>query len=237
MNGWWRSLRARLLLAHVFVVCIAIAAFGMASLIASPRILASEMSHVGPMMAGIAGRPGAGQGPAMMAAALDEVLTDSYRRAVTTSLLIGSGAALLTAVGVSFVVASWLAGPLRTFVDAAQEIAGGRYDKRVASNGVNELDRLADAYNTLASVLAATEQRRSQLVADVAHELRTPLSTISGYLEGMADGVIIPNDETWAMLQSETGGWNGWQAIFTNFPAPKRTRLIYRLSRLHRRIF
>ncbi len=56
----------------------------------------------------------------------------------------------------------------------------------------------------MSASLEATETRRVELVGDVAHELRTPLSTLDGYLEGLEDGVIAPNDETWRLLRGET---------------------------------
>jgi len=70
--------------------------------------------------------------------------------------------------------------------------------------GGDELARLAAAFNTMAEALEASEQRRTELLADLAHELRTPLATIDGYLEGVADEVIAPDDAILPILQTET---------------------------------
>jgi signal transduction histidine kinase len=56
----------------------------------------------------------------------------------------------------------------------------------------------------MAASLETTERRRLELVGDVAHELRTPLATLDGYLEGLEDGVITPADATWTLLRQET---------------------------------
>lgn len=57
----------------------------------------------------------------------------------------------------------------------------------------------------MAAALEQTEQRRLQLIGDVAHELRTPVATSRGYLEGLMDGVVEPTDQTWARLHGQTG--------------------------------
>ena len=64
---------------------------------------------------------------------------------------------------------------------------------------------LAVSFNAMAESLESTERRRLQLVGDVAHELRTPIATLDGYLEGLEDGVIQPGPQTWHVLRTETG--------------------------------
>ena len=71
--------------------------------------------------------------------------------------------------------------------------------------GQDELGELGASFNAMAAALEQTEQRRMQLIGDVAHELRTPIATLSGYLEGLMDGVVQPSDQTWARLHGETG--------------------------------
>jgi signal transduction histidine kinase len=74
----------------------------------------------------------------------------------------------------------------------------------VAEGGEGEFGELASSFNAMTASLEATETRRLQLVGDVAHELRTPLATLTGYLEGLEDGVVEPTPETWRLLRSET---------------------------------
>jgi signal transduction histidine kinase len=75
----------------------------------------------------------------------------------------------------------------------------------VASDTGDEIGELAESFNALAATLEATERRRLELIGDVAHELRTPVATLQVYLEGLLDGVVEPNEDTWAQMHDETG--------------------------------
>jgi signal transduction histidine kinase len=85
------------------------------------------------------------------------------------------------------------ARPIGDVMEAADRVAGGDYSARVRERGPGELRRLARSFNTMAARLEAGEDVRRNLLADVAHELRTPLSVIQGDVEGMLDG-LYPSD-------------------------------------------
>ena len=84
--------------------------------------------------------------------------------------------------------------PLQDVMDAADRVAGGDYEARVEERGSLEMRRLARSFNAMADRLRANEQQRRNFIADVAHELRTPLSVIQGNAEGMLDG-LYPADQ------------------------------------------
>jgi two-component system OmpR family sensor kinase/two-component system sensor histidine kinase BaeS len=88
-----------------------------------------------------------------------------------------------------------LAAPIGEVMEAADRVAGGDYSTRVQVRGPGEVGRLAHSFNQMTERLQVTEARRRALLADVAHELRTPLSVIRGNVEGILDGVY-PADET-----------------------------------------
>lgn len=125
--------------------------------------------------------------------------------------------ALFVALPIVFLialVASWLIGrqitsPLRRLFAAAQNIAQGKYNERVplsenlAEEEMDDLQRLAAGFNQMASSLEQTETLRRQLIADISHELRTPLTTIKGSMEGLIDGVLPANNETYSDIQHE----------------------------------
>jgi two-component system OmpR family sensor kinase/two-component system sensor histidine kinase BaeS len=79
-------------------------------------------------------------------------------------------------------------------MEAADRVAGGDYRARVQARGPGEVRRLARSFNQMAARLEANEAQRRNLLADVAHELRTPLSVIRGNVEGVLDG-LYPADE------------------------------------------
>ncbi|HET6261390.1 MAG TPA: HAMP domain-containing protein, partial [Chloroflexia bacterium] len=119
--------------------------------------------------------------------------------------LVSAGLALAAVLlgGATF-FSSRVSRPITRLTRAAQTMASGNLDVRVQNFGVREIDDLAEAFNTMASSLAAVDHQRRQLTADVAHELRTPLSIIRGRLEGMQDGVYSAGPEQLSALLEET---------------------------------
>lgn len=121
-------------------------------------------------------------------------LETGYRRALTRSLLWAILASAVAAGIVGLYVTRRLVRPLRALTRASHRIAGGRYDQRLDPDAPGEIGELASAFNTMAETLEGSERRRVQLLADVAHEFRTPLSNLRGYIEGLEDGVFRPDD-------------------------------------------
>ncbi|MCB0037700.1 MAG: HAMP domain-containing protein, partial [Anaerolineales bacterium] len=130
-------------------------------------------------------------------------LTTSFQAAINEILLIASTLAVITAVFVSSFVTRRIVRPVQAMTQASQRIANGRYDERVAVVGEDELADLADSFNQMAQELAQTEERRLQLIGDVAHELRTPLSSIKGVMEGLVDGVLPADHATFLNVERE----------------------------------
>ena len=97
------------------------------------------------------------------------------------------------------------AAPIGDVMDAANRVAAGDYGARVSAPGENgEIGRLVTSFNAMAERLQANEAQRRNLLADVAHELRTPLSVVRGTVEGMLDGVYARDDERLALVLEET---------------------------------
>ncbi|WP_420621999.1 sensor histidine kinase [Candidatus Poriferisodalis sp.] len=86
---------------------------------------------------------------------------------------------------------------------AADRVRSGDLDSRVQVGGIDEIARLGDSINSLAASLHAEHQARKTLTNDVAHELRSPLANLTGYLEGIEDGLIDADRATIASLQEE----------------------------------
>jgi signal transduction histidine kinase len=97
------------------------------------------------------------------------------------------------------------ARPIGEVMDAAARVAEGDYAARASVHGPSEVRDLALAFNRMAERLESNERRRRNLLADVAHELRTPLAVIRGRVEGMLDGVYEPDQEHLALIAEETG--------------------------------
>jgi histidine kinase len=95
--------------------------------------------------------------------------------------------------------------PLRLVADSSQRIADGRFDERVnvpESSG-EAMAQLVTSFNQMTATLEEVEQQRVTLLGNIAHELRTPLAGLKGYLEGLLDGLFPANEETFAWMTQE----------------------------------
>lgn len=128
-----------------------------------------------------------------------EMFDHSITIVFTAAALAGS----LIAVGLGLFLARRISLPIEQAGDAARRLAAGDYSARLSRGGPAELTTLADSFNQMAESLQQQESMRSDLVANFAHELRTPLTNLRGYLEGMRDGVIAANPETFESLREE----------------------------------
>jgi signal transduction histidine kinase len=196
----------KLFASYLVVVLVGIATLLVAASLATPSFFNLRMAQ---MMAGpdaaMMGRGGMGPGNPAMSAQVDAALADAFHGALGQGLLVAGAAAVASAIAASVLVSRRIAGPIHELAGASYRIANGQYAERVSARGSDELGELGSSFNAMAAALEATEQRRSELIGDVAHELRTPLATLRGYLEGLLDGVVQPSDETWARLHDETG--------------------------------
>ena len=86
--------------------------------------------------------------------------------------------------------------PIREMVQATRSYAAGNFDVRMQDTGrSDEIGELAASFNNMADSLAETERQRSEFIANISHELKTPMTTIAGYTDGILDGTIPPENE------------------------------------------
>jgi len=123
---------------------------------------------------------------------------------INRSLLIGGSVAIAIALLLTFVLSRRITSPIGALAKAARRLGRGDLSQRVQLQGEGEVAALAQAFNSMAADLEHAEQLRRNMVADVAHELRTPLSNIQGYLEAIRDRVIKPDAATIHSLSEET---------------------------------
>jgi signal transduction histidine kinase len=112
--------------------------------------------------------------------------------AAALAVLVLFGLGLLFAV---FAGLRRMAMPLGDIIDAAGQVEAGDFSARVRPRGPRELRQLGRAFNDMTERLELTEEQRRNLVADLSHELRTPVSVIQGNLEGMIDGVYAADEQ------------------------------------------
>jgi two-component system, OmpR family, sensor histidine kinase BaeS len=110
-------------------------------------------------------------------------------------------AAFVLAAGLAY----WLSRRVRALVHLTNALIRGDYTVRLAPRGQDELAQLARDFNTLAATLAAAQEARRAWIADIAHELRTPLAVLRAEIESLQDGVRPLNQDNVASLAHETG--------------------------------
>ncbi|MEH0874537.1 two-component system sensor histidine kinase BaeS [Pectobacterium cacticida] len=124
------------------------------------------------------------------------------RQQQRTSWLIVALSTLLAIIA-TWLTARGLLAPVRRLVKGMHSLASGDFSTRVAASSHDELGRLAQDFNQLASTLEKNEQSRRAFMADVSHELRTPLAVLRGELEALQDGMRKPDAYSLHSLQSE----------------------------------
>ena len=131
-------------------------------------------------------------------------LEGEFLRSVNRSLLLAGLAAGVIALVMGSFLFLQITAPLRALTAAARRIAVGDLSQRVEVRSQDELGEVGHAFNAMAESLARAEELRRNMVADVAHELRTPLSIIQGNLEALLDGIFPPTPENIAAIHEES---------------------------------
>lgn len=115
---------------------------------------------------------------------------------------------LLAALAAALVLTQFLAhgmtSPLRQMTAAARAMARGDYSMRVRATSRDEVGQLATAYNQMAADLGAADEYRRGLIANVSHELLTPITALHALLENVVDGIAEPDDQTMRLALSQT---------------------------------
>ena len=202
INYFRRRLRWKLFLSYLAVVLVGAVVLIAAMEFVIPRVFAR---HLATMTA-------FGDGDHMMMDSSGRMMDDlfvHFRTAVTEATLIALTAATLIAVAVSALISRRVIAPVRDMMQASRQIAQGNYGRRVTLPAnrplpdLDEMGQLAHSFNQMAAQLEESDTLRRQLIGDVTHELTTPLTVIKGSMEGLIDGVLPPEPETFQQVYHE----------------------------------
>ncbi len=184
----------RLFISYALVIAIGAAVAYVTTRLLAPTFFDHEMTMLGGGHMGMGhGGPGGTAGSVQSA----------FGSALTTALLLGILASVAAAALAAAFVTQRLLRPLNDVRAATRLIAAGRYQASVPVPREPELAGLAGDVNTLAARLSDTEARRTRLLGEVAHEMRTPLTALDGYMEGLIDGVFAPEPEVLGAASDE----------------------------------
>lgn len=126
-----------------------------------------------------------------------------YVASTNRALLIGAVGASATALVVGLLLSRQFLRPLADLTRAITAMRSGELNQQVAIRSEDELGTLAQTFNEMSTELARANHLRRQMTADIAHDLRTPLTVIGGYLEALQDGTLKPTPERFQVMHEE----------------------------------
>jgi signal transduction histidine kinase len=191
---FWKMFLSYLVIVLIWLIVLAIA---------TPLTTQSAFDHhMSEMMSG-------GMSGMMGERMMESMNFYAFQDAINEIMTIGTLISLLVAVVISGFLSFQMVSPVRRITAAAQRISEGNYNERVKlpeqyhEDDLDELGQLSLRFNQMAESLEQTESMRRQLIGDVAHELRTPLTIIGGSMEGLIDGILPAEPQTFEQIQRE----------------------------------
>jgi len=193
-----RHLGVKIFFSYLVIILLGVLVLVIASQFILPSAFNRHMAGMGTMMNG-----------GMMGGSVSmPQLYGDFRASFNEALLYATLTAMIAALALSFLFTKSVVAPVVGMSHATQRIADGHYDERLPVNGKDELAQLAMRFNQMAEKLDQVEAMRRRLIGDVSHELRTPLTAIKGSMEGLMDGVLPANDETFGQIHAEADRLN-----------------------------
>lgn len=180
-------LRTRLVLGNLALIVTALAITWAVATVAGPPLFRGHIAHRSDLPA----------------TALDRV-EQAFHVANLLQVLLASVLALTLTLAANLLISRTISSRIGEITTLTADIAAGNYATRLPQRRTSrELDTLTYAVNDMAAKLQNTEATRRRLLTDIAHELRTPIATIDGYLEAIDDGVATADTQTIALLRRQ----------------------------------
>jgi signal transduction histidine kinase len=130
-------------------------------------------------------------------------IDQKYVDQINQALWIAAAGGIMISLLIGFMLARSLTRPVRELTEATHAMSQGKLDQRVPVRSKDELGTLAQSFNQMSADLARANQARKQMTADIAHDLRNPLTVVGGYLESLKDGKLKPTAERFETMQVE----------------------------------
>ncbi len=185
------SLSTRLFLSHVLVMLVGLSSFVVLAKLSSPRMFVLRLEEL------------ENRGFITVRSARTYLLQGfetAWNSSAIWAVIFGASAA----GGLSYLAAERIMKPLDRLKSVTQTLASGDLEARMPDSAIPELDQLGQSFNRMADSLEHVEHRRQELISDLTHELRSPLTVVRGYLEELATGQISGSPELYQRLVEET---------------------------------
>lgn len=182
-----RTLATRLFVAQVIVIAVASLALLVTIILVAPGLFVYHLDMTGE------------DSPAVQQHA-----QEAFEISVGIALLSAGTVAVLTAVFLSWLLARRVSRPIRDLAQAAESVARGDYDISVPAGAyARELTTLANSFQRMTDDLASTDDARARLLADLAHEIRTPLATLGAHIDGLEDGLLPADAHNYDVMRGQ----------------------------------
>lgn len=160
---------------------------------------AEELSHCSPIQV-----ENKTVGVLLLASAPDRnPMEDEFIRRLNGSIFLSAIGTIIVALMLGVILSRSITRPIRELTKATHAMADGNLNQNVNVRSRDEIGELAESFNKMSSDLSRSFNLRKQMTADIAHELRTPLSLIIGHAEGVHDGVLEPSHENFEIIREE----------------------------------
>ena len=189
-RSYWNSLSFILSAAFLVVSVSGIALAAILAYRSGNSQLDTFINHMGGM-GGMMGQP------------LAQARQD-YLNGIAGFLWIAGAAGVVLSLVLGWIFSRQIVQPLDNIASAAHKVATGDLEQKVDMRGYGEIQDLGESFNNMATTLRQDRDLRRNMIADIAHELRTPISVLQGNIEGMIDGVLPDNRQTLYTLHGET---------------------------------
>jgi signal transduction histidine kinase len=189
-SSYWNSLSFRLSAAFLVVSVSGIALAAILAYRSGNSQLNTFINNMGGM-GGMMGQP------------LDQA-RQSYLNGIASFLWIAGAAGVVLSLVLGWLFSRQIIRPLDNIANAAHKVAGGSLEQKIDVQGYSEVQDLGESFNNMAATLRQDRDQRRNMIADIAHELRTPISVLQGNIEGMIDGVLPDDRRTLEILHGET---------------------------------
>jgi signal transduction histidine kinase len=189
-RSYWNSLSFRLSLAFLVV---SVSGIALAAIVAY-RAGNSQLNTFINQMGGMGG---------MMGQPVTQARQD-YLKGISGYLWAGGAAGVVLSLVLGWLFSRQIVQPLDGIAEAAHKVAAGNLEQKINTTGYSEVQDLGASFNNMAATLRQDRDQRRNMIADIAHELRTPISVLQGNIEGLIDGVLPDKRATLDILHGET---------------------------------
>lgn len=194
------SLKLRLLLSHLLVMATALTVVASFAHSYKDRAFEKDLAIIQQQTNGTLG----GKIEAKNIDALSNPILRSFNAVNTRGSILALSSGVICVSAISWAMACYITQPVRVIEQAVQDFANGKLDARIPRSSIPEIQRLGVSINKMAASLQGHEERRRDMMGDLAHEMGTPLTVLQGYLEMMREGTVQPTPEILGQMHGES---------------------------------